>query len=82
MTPERDTQIKENIFDMWFELIRRGCEMQCSPDLGGTPEQLNSEYDVLDASKEVLRENFIKHYRLNDFTVERDDENLRLLKEL
>jgi len=82
MTPERETQLRENIFDMWFELLRRFCEASCDPDLGGTPEQLESEYKVLKESKDTLRENFIKHYHLNKEIIQRDDENQRLMDEL
>ncbi len=81
MTPERATQLRENIFEMWYELLRRACETQCDPDLGGTPEQLESEYRILKASKDVLKENFLNHYHLNEEIIQRDDENQRLLQE-
>ena len=82
MTPERELQLRENIFDMWFELMRRACEDQCDPDLGGTPQQLESEYKILEASKEVLRKNFIELYHLNEEIFQRDAENQRLMNEL
>ncbi len=66
MTPEREIQLKNNLFDMWFELLRRTCENQCDPELYGTEEQLLSEYKILEESKEVLRTNFLKHYHLSD----------------
>jgi len=82
MTPERELQLRENIFDMWFELMRRACENQCDPDLGGTPEQLESEYKVLEESKDVLRQNFIDHYHISQDIIDRHDENQRLVNEL
>lgn len=66
MTPERELQLRNNLFDMWFELLRRNCERMCDYDLHGTPEQLESEYKILEESKETLRQNFIKHYHLSD----------------
>jgi len=80
MTPERELRLRENIFEMWFELMRRACENQCDPDLGGTPEQLESEYKILEASKEVLKSNFIEHYHIADEIKQRHDNNERLLK--
>jgi len=82
MTPERELELRGNIFEMWFELLRRSCENQCDPDLGGTREQLESEYLILEESKEVLKENFIKHYHIAMEVKDRHDENERLLKEL
>jgi len=82
MTPERELQLRENIFEMWFELLRRACEKQCSPLLGGTLEQLESEYTILEKSKEVLKDSFVKFYHLADEIHQREDENERLLKEL
>jgi len=74
MSPERELNLRENIFEMWFELMRRACEDQCDPDLGGTPEQLESEYKILEESKEVLKQNFIKHYHISEEIKQRHDE--------
>ena len=82
INPKREQQLRENLFDMWFELLRRGCETAYSPMLGGTKEQLESEYLILEESKEVLRDNFIKHYHITDEIHHREEENDRLLKEI
>ena len=82
MTPERELELRENLFEMWFELLRRSCEKQCDPDLGGTKNQLDSEYLILEESKEILKQNFIKHYHIEYEIKERHDENERLLKEM
>jgi len=81
MTPERQKQLKENIFEMWFELIRRSCEASCDPFLYGTPQQLESEYKVLENSKEVLKKNFIEFYHLEEEIVQRDERYQRMLKQ-
>lgn len=72
MTPERELQLRSNIFEMWFELLRRTCEDQCDPELYGTPEQLESELKILEESKETLKQNFIKHYHLSDEIKQRE----------
>lgn len=82
MTPERELQLRENIFDMWFEQLRRSCGNAGDPDLYGSPELLDSNYKVLEESKEVLKDNFIKHYYISNEVKERHDENQRLVDEL
>ena len=82
MNPKREQQLRENLFGMWFELLRRECETTCSPMLYGTADQLESEYKILEESKQVLRDNFIKHYHISDEIHQREEENERLLKEL
>jgi len=74
VTPERENQLRENIFEMWYELLRRACETQCDPDLGGTPLQLDSEYKILEESKDVLKKNFVEHYHISDEIKQRHDE--------
>lgn len=82
MTPERELQLRENIFDMWFEQLRRACESAGDPELYGSPELLDSNYKVLEESKKSLKDNFIKHYYISDEIKERDDNNQRLVDEL
>jgi hypothetical protein len=66
VTPERELQLRSNIFEMWFELLRRTFERQCDYYPLGIPEQLESELKILEESKETLKQNFIKHYHLSD----------------
>ena len=82
MTPAREKELRENIFEMWFELLRRSCEKQCEPDLGGTQAQLDSEYLILENSKEILKKNFIEHYHIDCEIIEREDDNTRLIEEI
>ena len=82
MNQKREQQLRENLFNMWFELLRRECETACAPMLGGKKEQLESEYLILEKSKQVLRDNFIKHYHISDEIHQREEENERLLQEL
>lgn len=72
MTPERELQLRNNLFEMWFELLRRTCAYQCDPELYGTPEQLGSELKILEESKETLKQNFIKYYHLSEEILTRE----------
>jgi len=75
MTPERETKLRENIFEMWYELLRRSCATQCDPELYGTPLQLDSEYKILEKSKDVLKKNFVEHYYISDEIKQREKEH-------
>jgi len=77
MTPERELQLRKNIFEMWFELLRISCKSAGDIEFDGSSKLLSSNYKILEESKEVLKNNFIKHYYISKEIKEKDDENLQ-----
>ena len=59
MTPERRKQLLENLFEMWFELLKRSCSQGEHSE-----KQLESEIRILERSRGTLLENFIAEYHL------------------
>ena len=80
MTPERELQLRENIFEMWFEFLRRSQESARDPELFGSEELYDSQIKILEESKESLKENFIKHYYISDDIRKRESEHYVLRK--